>query len=444
MITGKAKEDDRLVRLLNGKPLLELERRLGEGKAGVVYEAEVVSRIFKLNPGLRIVAKFYKPEILMLSHQDVRLKREAEISYHVVHPNVVEIFGLVDTNRGKCLLMEYVSGGTLRDLLKAGMPKSGVDLCIQLLEGLTALHEKELIHRDLKPENLLLTDDHSCLKIGDFGVVRNLAEMTVTTDNRFLGTIRYAAPEYLFEGVATPRSDQYSAGAIIYEVLAGVPLVDRGGTFASQVLKVRETCLDLKSKIETHTHEQLVRNAVLRNLLAKTIEGRFEKTKDALYAFRDTVRSLWWKDTVKRYRREYRSAKNRDSILRKIAQRELEKLRYRGEIDRELDRVEDAIEQIDYAKGIDICPVCKYETVVVPPEDYPLTCGLCGYSCTSSFGHWSILMESLPADSKSFSLVALAAALEGHSTLPSSQSLEIVSGMRATNGREIKKLQKIE
>ncbi|GAB3524632.1 Stk1 family PASTA domain-containing Ser/Thr kinase [Arthrobacter monumenti] len=150
-----------------------------------------------------------------------RFSQEAKAAARLSHPHVV---GVLDQGRDDqlvYLVMEYVPGHTLRAVIddKAPLtPRLALALLDPVIEGLAAAHEAGLVHRDVKPENVLIAED-SRIKIGDFGLAR--AVSTSTNTGTLIGTVAYIAPELVTGGAADPRSDIYSVGIMLYEMLTG-------------------------------------------------------------------------------------------------------------------------------------------------------------------------------------------------------------------------------
>ena len=152
-----------------------------------------------------------------------RFRREARAAARLSNPGVVAVYDQGSLDGVAYLVMEYVEGPTLRDLITAGplSVKEALGLVAQLLRPLGAAHRAALVHRDIKPENVLLPSDGSVAKVADFGLARAVTEVTQTTTGNVLGTVAYLAPELITSGDSTSRADVFSAGVVLYELLTG-------------------------------------------------------------------------------------------------------------------------------------------------------------------------------------------------------------------------------
>ena len=162
-----------------------------------------------------------------LTHDEsfvTRFRREARSSASLSHPNVVAVYDQGDDDGCIFLVMEYVPGQTLRDVLRdEGLlsPRAALDVLEPVLQALAEAHAKGLIHRDVKPENVIL-NDNGTVKVADFGLARAVTSQTVTsTQGVLLGTVAYLAPEQVERGIADARSDVYAAGLMLFEMLTG-------------------------------------------------------------------------------------------------------------------------------------------------------------------------------------------------------------------------------
>ena len=150
---------------------------------------------------------------------------EARAAAKLSHPNVVAVFDQGDDDGTLFLAMEFVPGRTLRDVVRQQArcrPARALDLLSPVLSALSAAHDAGIVHRDIKPENVLIADDGK-VKVADFGLARAVtAAGDTATQGLLIGTVSYLAPELVTDGRADARSDVYSAGIMLYELLTGV------------------------------------------------------------------------------------------------------------------------------------------------------------------------------------------------------------------------------
>lgn len=153
-----------------------------------------------------------------------RFQREARSAASLNHPNVVAVFDQGEDQGYVYLVMEYVPGHTLRDVMRAETPmppRRALALADPLLVALSVAHDAHLIHRDIKPENVLITPDGR-IKVADFGLARAMSGAASTaTTGVLIGTVSYLAPELVVNEGADARSDVYAVGALLYEMLTG-------------------------------------------------------------------------------------------------------------------------------------------------------------------------------------------------------------------------------
>ncbi|MFF0788435.1 Stk1 family PASTA domain-containing Ser/Thr kinase [Streptomyces spiralis] len=216
-----------------------------------------------------------------------RFIREAKSVARLDHPNVVQVFDQGTDGSYVYLAMEYISGCTLRDVLRergALQPRAALDILEPVLAALGAAHRAGFVHRDMKPENVLIGDDGR-VKVADFGLVRAVDTVTNTT-GAVLGTVSYLAPEQIEQGTADPRVDVYACGVVLYEMLTGGK--PHQGESPAQVLyqHLHEDVPAPSAAVPGLAHEldELVATATARNpevrphdavaLLARTREAR--------------------------------------------------------------------------------------------------------------------------------------------------------------------------
>jgi serine/threonine protein kinase len=204
-----------------------LRELLGEGRAGKVFLARLRGRHADLPSGSLLAVKCYKSWVLEERGQFDRIVRELQVGSRLRHRALARTLSVVfDENNRPALVMPYVEGPTLESVLEdlrsrsAFMPIAEVfRLLGDLASAVAALHRAKVIHRDIKPGNIVLSGSRAVLM--DLGVVTSARLAEQTTTGEFLGTIRYAAPEYLFGESCDERVDVYALGAVAYELLSG-------------------------------------------------------------------------------------------------------------------------------------------------------------------------------------------------------------------------------
>ncbi|WP_192812258.1 Stk1 family PASTA domain-containing Ser/Thr kinase [Salinibacterium sp. PAMC 21357] len=201
-------------RLLDGR--YQIRSRIARGGMATVYLAT------DLRLERKVAIKIMHGHLADDSKFKERFVQEARSSARLAHPNVVNVFDQGQDSDMAYLVMEYLPGITLRDLLlehRILTTEQTLDIMEAVLAGLAAAHKAGIVHRDLKPENVLLADDGR-IKIGDFGLAR-AASANTATGAALLGTIAYLSPELVTRGVADTRSDIYAVGIMMYEMLVG-------------------------------------------------------------------------------------------------------------------------------------------------------------------------------------------------------------------------------
>jgi eukaryotic-like serine/threonine-protein kinase len=190
--------------------------KLGEGGMGEVYLAEDL----KLE---RKVAIKFLPQHLTKDKENLeRFEREAKAAAALNHPNIVTIYEIAEDDDQTFIVMEYIDGESLRDKINRGISNLDeiISLCKQICEGLQEAHKAGIVHRDIKPENILI-DKNDRVKILDFGLAKLKGVSKLTKETSTLGTIHYMSPEQIQGIEVDHRSDIWSLGVVLYEMLTG-------------------------------------------------------------------------------------------------------------------------------------------------------------------------------------------------------------------------------
>lgn len=214
---GRAAGDPLLGRLFDGR--YRLLRKIGTGGMGSVHLARHVLL------GVDVAVKSLRADRSSDPIQRGRFLREARIMNRIRHPNIVEVSDFGELEDGLLyLVMEYVEGTTLHARLREGPLEVGsaLEVAEQVADALIAAHAHGVIHRDLKPENVLLAGgpDDVRVKLLDFGIAALVDAPSITGTQQLVGTPGYMAPEYVRTGLADGRSDLYSLGVLLYEMLS--------------------------------------------------------------------------------------------------------------------------------------------------------------------------------------------------------------------------------
>lgn len=195
----------------------EITDEVGSGGMAVVYKAKdrLLNRYIAvkvLRPDLKDDADFVR-----------RFNIEAQSAASLTHPNIVSIYDVGTDGDIHYIVMEYIEGITLKDYIdsKGELPwREALGYAIQIARGLEQAHKNSIVHRDIKPHNIIMTADGT-LKITDFGIARASLGSTVTCDDNAIGSVHYVSPEQARGGYVDARSDIYSLGVVMYEMLTG-------------------------------------------------------------------------------------------------------------------------------------------------------------------------------------------------------------------------------
>ena len=208
-----------------------------------------------------------------------RFLREGKLAARLSHPNIVGVYDVGEDEGRPFIVMEYVEGEALSDLLRHRRrldPDEAAALTRQACAGLETAHKAGLVHRDIKPQNLLLTPNGT-LKIADFGIARSIDDTRLTREGTVLGTAAYLAPEQAAGEAVTPAADIYSLGAVLYELLTGRPPYEAQSLveLASKqregsIMPVRELVPDVPARLEDAVMHALARSADYRPESAAT------------------------------------------------------------------------------------------------------------------------------------------------------------------------------
>jgi len=199
----------------------EIIEKIGEGGMALVYKA----RCRLLNRYVAI--KVLKDEFVNDEEFIKKFRRESQAAASLSHPNIVSIYDVgmekIDDHDVYYIVMEYIKGKTLKDLIKEKRKLSveeTIDYSIQIAEALEHAHKNHIVHRDIKPHNIMITEDGR-VKVTDFGIARAATFSTVTNTSTVVGSVHYFSPEQARGRYTDEKSDIYSLGIVMYEMITG-------------------------------------------------------------------------------------------------------------------------------------------------------------------------------------------------------------------------------
>ncbi|HEY7121208.1 MAG TPA: Stk1 family PASTA domain-containing Ser/Thr kinase [Solirubrobacterales bacterium] len=265
-----------------------LDRKIGSGGMADVWLADDTELDRKV--AIKILHDRFAQDAEFVQ----RFQREAQAAAGLQHPNVVGVFDRGAFDGTYFIAMEYVDGPSLKDLAKGGMSsKDAINFTRQILNAARFAHRKGIVHRDLKPQNVLI-DDEGRARVADFGIARAGENSDITATGSVMGTAQYISPEQAQGKPTTPRSDIYSIGVVLYEMLTGrVPF--EGDSAVAVALKQVSEQPRRPSAINPNVPPAL--DAVVMRALAKDPDARFKdadafiKALDAAEKAPDTPRA---------------------------------------------------------------------------------------------------------------------------------------------------------
>ena len=279
----------------------EIRSKIGEGGMGEVYLAQDTSEL-----GRSVALKIVSAEVARNKERLQRFTQEARTVSNLNHPNILTIYEFGQTDEVSFIATEFVDGVTLREHLSNRRLKliDVLDVAIQIVGALNAAHEAGVTHRDLKPENVMVRRDH-IVKVLDFGLAKltqppaatagstgseDATRLQVnTTPGLIMGTVSYMSPEQSAGGAVDQRTDIWSAGVVLYEMIAGcVPF--QGKDIHRQIIAIQEQQPAPFSQQVEGVPDRL--EEIVMKCLAKEKDERYQTAKDLLIDLRNLRRKL--------------------------------------------------------------------------------------------------------------------------------------------------------
>lgn len=247
----------------------EILEQLGGGGMAIVYKGRdtVLNRL--------VTIKVLRPEFTSDDDFVHRFRREAQAVASLSHPNIVSIYDVGRADAVDYLVMEYVEGDNLKNLIRSqgALPDDRtIQIARQVSDALEHAHENNIVHRDVKPQNILITSSGRA-KLTDFGIARGATAATLTQTDAIVGSVHYLSPEQAQGETVGPQSDIYSLGIVLYEMVTGV-LPFQGDTPISVALKHIQDEPVRPSGLNPAVNPRLEK--IITRAMAKNPSGRYE------------------------------------------------------------------------------------------------------------------------------------------------------------------------
>lgn len=254
----------------NRYEILEL---IGSGGMANVYKAHCKL----LNRPVAI--KVLKKELVQDKEYLKRFNTEAQAAASIVHPNIVSIFDFGNEQDLQYIVMELIDGITLKQYINENAPldlKDALNIANQICDAIAVAHEHNIVHRDIKPHNIMITGD-SRVKVTDFGIARAVNGFTMTADKSILGSVHYISPEQARGNPVDGKTDLYSLGVVLYEMLTGRVPFDSDSPVAVAMKHIEETPVNPREYNPAITYS--VQSLMLK-AISKDIKDRYQSADE--------------------------------------------------------------------------------------------------------------------------------------------------------------------
>ena len=297
--------DNLIGKKLDGRYLIE--SLIGVGGMANVYKGRDV------RTGNQIAVKVLKEEFLDNEELVRRFKNESKAISILNHPNIVKVYDVSVTDQLQYIVMEYIDGITLKEYLKqrngALTWKEVVHFATQVLSALDHAHSKGIVHRDVKPQNIMLQADGS-IKMMDFGIARFSRAQSQTVSDKAIGSVHYISPEQAKGDHTDARTDIYSVGVMMYEMLSGKLPFDGTGAVSIAIMQISEKP---KPLAEVAPNIPVGLRQITEKAMEKDPADRYQSAQemlDAIAAFR--------RDPSISFEYEYNTQDNPDKTINRV------------------------------------------------------------------------------------------------------------------------------
>ncbi len=272
---------------LEGKLLgnrYEMVEKIGNGGMATVYKA--IDKVLKRNVAVKILRDEFTTDEEFIKRFEV----EAQSAARLTHPNIVSIYDVGVEGNLYYIVMELIQGKTLKEIIieeRGPLPwKWSVNVAIQIASALEMAHRNNIIHRDIKPHNIIITED-GIAKVTDFGIAKAVSNSTITAFGTTIGSVHYFSPEHARGGYTDAKSDLYSLGVVMYEMMTGKVPFD-ADTPVSVALKHMQE--EPEEPIEVNPNIPTAVNKIIMKAMQKDTTLRYQSATEMLADLRKSLK----------------------------------------------------------------------------------------------------------------------------------------------------------
>ena len=263
----------------------EIIEKVGNGGMATVYKA--IDKVLKRNVAVKILRDEFTTDEEFIK----RFETEAQSAARLTHPNIVSIYDVGVDGNLYYIVMELIQGKTLKEIIveeRGPLPwKWSVNVAIQIASALETAHRNNIIHRDIKPHNIIITED-GIAKVTDFGIAKAVSNSTITAFGTTIGSVHYFSPEHARGGYTDAKSDLYSLGVVMYEMVTGRVPFD-ADTPVSVALKHMQE--EPEEPIELNKNIPTSINKIIMKALQKDTNLRYQTATEMLTDLRKALQN---------------------------------------------------------------------------------------------------------------------------------------------------------
>ena len=263
----------------------EIIEKIGNGGMATVYKA--TDKVLKRNVAVKILRDEFTTDEEFIKRFEV----EAQSAARLTHPNIVSIYDVGVENNLHYIVMELIQGKTLKEIIleeKGPLPwKWSVNVAIQIASALETAHRNNIIHRDIKPHNIIITED-GIAKVTDFGIAKAVSNSTITAFGTTIGSVHYFSPEHARGGFTDAKSDLYSLGVVLYEMVTGKVPFDADTPVSVALKHMQEKP---QEPIEVNPNVPVAVNKIVMKALQKDTTLRYQTATEMLEDLKKSLKN---------------------------------------------------------------------------------------------------------------------------------------------------------